>query len=57
MTKVPTFEEWLKKVEVVYPTDEEVELMKELQGVDPRVEIDNMMKEEYNRYLEENDMT
>ena len=52
-----TFDEWLKKVEVTYPTDEQVELMKEVHGIDPVEEIDNMLKEEYQRYLEENDMT
>lgn len=52
-----TFDEWFKKVEVTYPTDEQVELMKEVHGIDPIEEIDNMLKEEYQRYLEENDMT
>ena len=52
-----TFEEWLEKVEVTYPSEEEMELMKNLHGVDPKKEIDEMLKKEYQRYLEENDMT
>lgn len=52
-----TFDEWLEKVEVSYPSDEEVQLMKDLHGVDPKKEIDDMLKQEYQRYLEENNMT
>jgi hypothetical protein len=52
-----TFDEWLEKVEVTYPSDEEIQLMKDLHGVDPKEEINKMLKTEYQRYLEENDMT
>ena len=52
-----TFDEWIKKVEVTYPTEEEIQLMKDLHGVDPKEEIDIMLKSEYERYLKENDMT
>ncbi len=52
-----TFDEWLEKVEVQYPSEEQIQLMKDLHGVDPVAEIDEMLQKEYQRYLEENDMT
>ena len=52
-----TFSEWKAAIDVNYLEEGDAQLMEELTGTCPNEETDEMLKNEYKKYLEEDDMT